>query len=274
MMQAREGQGLENRAAVMRAESGRASAAAELAAIDEQIDLTRNAIAALIGEGPARGQAIALPGGGAARGLRPARRSRHRASSAAGRTSSPRGCAPRPGRRGSRPPRAEFYPNIRLSALIGLQALGIGNLLDGGSAYGSVGPAISLPIFSGGRIEGGYRGARADYDAAVARLRPDPDRRAEGRGRRRRQPARARCPPAREPRGAGRVRDAPTGCSRPAIAAASPPISTCWPPRTPQSSPPRRRRARGQRLHPRRRARPRPRRRLPSHPAQHKEPPP
>ena len=61
MMQAREAQGLENRAAVMRAESGRAAAAAELAAIDEQIELTRNAIAALIGEGPARGQAITLP---------------------------------------------------------------------------------------------------------------------------------------------------------------------------------------------------------------------
>jgi len=64
--------------------------------------------------------------------------------------------------------RAEFYPNIKISALIGLQALGIGNLLSGGSSYGSVGPAISLPIFSGGRIEGNYRGTRADYDAAVA----------------------------------------------------------------------------------------------------------
>jgi len=64
--------------------------------------------------------------------------------------------------------RAEFYPNIRITALIGLQALGIGNLLSAGSSYGSAGPAISLPIFSGGRIEGGYRGARADYDAAVA----------------------------------------------------------------------------------------------------------
>ena len=64
--------------------------------------------------------------------------------------------------------RADFYPNISFTALIGLQALGIGNLLQGGSVYGSAGPAVSLPIFDGGRIEGGYRGARADYDAAVA----------------------------------------------------------------------------------------------------------
>jgi outer membrane protein TolC len=27
---------------------------------------------------------------------------------------------------------------------------------------------VHLPIFSGGRLEGAYRGARADYDAAVA----------------------------------------------------------------------------------------------------------
>jgi NodT family efflux transporter outer membrane factor (OMF) lipoprotein len=167
MMRAREAQGLENRAAVMSAESGRAAAAAELAAVDEQIDLTRNSIAALTGQGPDRGRSISLPT--AARldafGLPPGlgidligRRpdivaARLRAESQSQRI---------------RAARAEFYPNVRLSALIGLQALGIGNLLDGGSVYGSAGPAISLPIFSGGRIEGGYRGARADYDTAVA----------------------------------------------------------------------------------------------------------
>ena len=32
----------------------------------------------------------------------------------------------------------------------------------------AAGPAISLPIFSGGRIQGAYRGARADFDSAVA----------------------------------------------------------------------------------------------------------
>ena len=39
----------------------RSSAAAELAAIDEQIELARNQLAALLGSGPARGQAIACP---------------------------------------------------------------------------------------------------------------------------------------------------------------------------------------------------------------------
>jgi NodT family efflux transporter outer membrane factor (OMF) lipoprotein len=167
LMRAREAQGLENRAAVDRAEAGRASAAADLAATDEQIALTRNRIAALLGAGPERGLAIALPG--AARldafglpadvgiglvGRRPdIVASRIRAEAAGARIDVAH---------------ADFFPNIRLSALIGLQALGIGNLLSGGSTYGSAGPAISLPIFSGGRIQGAYRGARADYDAAVA----------------------------------------------------------------------------------------------------------
>lgn len=167
LLQARQAQGLENNAAVMRAEAGRASAASDLAALDEQIELTRNRIAALIGQGPARGQSITLPS--AARltafglpsdvgigivGRRPdIVAARLRAEGLGARIDAAR---------------AEFYPNVRISALIGLQAIGIGNLLSGGASYGSVGPAISLPIFSGGRIEGNYRGTRADFDAAVA----------------------------------------------------------------------------------------------------------
>jgi outer membrane protein TolC len=41
-------------------------------------------------------------------------------------------------------------------------------LTKSGSTLGSVGPAVSLPIFSAGRLQGSYRGARADYDEAVA----------------------------------------------------------------------------------------------------------
>src|SRR3546814_1038524 len=64
--------------------------------------------------------------------------------------------------------RADFYPNISLSALVGLQSLGLSNLFDAGSEYGNGGAAISLPVFEGGRLQGRYRGARADYDGAVA----------------------------------------------------------------------------------------------------------
>ena len=64
--------------------------------------------------------------------------------------------------------RAAFYPDINLAAFIGAQALHLDKLSAGGSQIGSVGPAISLPIFEGGRLRAGLSGARADRDAAVA----------------------------------------------------------------------------------------------------------
>jgi NodT family efflux transporter outer membrane factor (OMF) lipoprotein len=63
---------------------------------------------------------------------------------------------------------AAFYPDINLSGLIGLQSLGLSNLFKSGSDYGSVGPAISLPIFDGGRLRANKRGAEAQYAQAVA----------------------------------------------------------------------------------------------------------
>ncbi|HUQ11805.1 MAG TPA: TolC family protein, partial [Steroidobacteraceae bacterium] len=63
--------------------------------------------------------------------------------------------------------RAQFYPNVNLSAFIGVQALGLDRLRDSGSDVGSVGPAISLPLFNG-RLRGQLRGAKAEYAEAVA----------------------------------------------------------------------------------------------------------
>src|SRR6185312_17001074 len=62
--------------------------------------------------------------------------------------------------------RADFYPNISLSAYIGQQALskgGFNELFASGSGIGSIGPAVNLPLFNGGRLKAAYRGAEADY---------------------------------------------------------------------------------------------------------------
>ena len=64
--------------------------------------------------------------------------------------------------------RAAFYPDINLAAFIGAQALHLNQLFASGSDIGSVGPALSLPIFDGGRLRAGLHGAEADRDAAVA----------------------------------------------------------------------------------------------------------
>lgn len=160
--------GLDTRAELKQAESLVPAARAELGAIDEAIALNRNALAALLGAGPDRGLSIDRPAIGKlhAKGVPNGasidlvgRRPDVAAARAAVEASASR----------IKVARAAFYPNISLGAIIGLQSLGLGNLLDGGSTYGNVGPAISLPIFHGGAISGQYRGARGTYDEAVAR---------------------------------------------------------------------------------------------------------
>lgn len=160
--------GLDNQAALKQAQSRVPAARAELAATDEAIALTRNAIAALAGAGPDRARAITRP----AIALDIVRGIPADASIALiGRR--PDIAAARAGVEASasriKAARAAFYPDVSLSGLIGLQSLGIGNLLKGGSAFGNAGPAVTLPIFHGGALAGQYRGARGQYDEAVAR---------------------------------------------------------------------------------------------------------
>jgi NodT family efflux transporter outer membrane factor (OMF) lipoprotein len=69
---------------------------------------------------------------------------------------------------GRKAARAAFLPDINISALAGLASVGLGNFFTGGAGAFSVGPALSLPIFEGGRLSAQYRGATADLDAAVA----------------------------------------------------------------------------------------------------------
>lgn len=158
--------GLDTRAELKQADSAVPAARATLAATDESIGLARNRIAALLGKGPDRGLSIALPAAPAEARSLPAgvttdligRRpdiaaARARVEAAASRI---------------KVARADFYPSVNLSALIGLQSLGLSNLFDNGSTFGQAGPAISLPIFRGGQLAGQYKRARAGYDEAVA----------------------------------------------------------------------------------------------------------
>ncbi|HWT53869.1 MAG TPA: TolC family protein, partial [Rhodocyclaceae bacterium] len=63
--------------------------------------------------------------------------------------------------------KAAFYPNINLMAFIGFQGLGFARFLDGTSAIRGFGPAVSLPIFDGGRLRGNLGVHTAAYDIAV-----------------------------------------------------------------------------------------------------------
>lgn len=158
--------GLDTQAERRQASSAVPAARADLAATDEQIALMRNRLSALLGKGPDRGLDIAPPAVSiVARGI-----PQDVTTDLIGRRPDVAAARARVEAEASRikVARADFYPAVSLSAVFGFQSLGLGNLFKSGSSFGSVSPAISLPIFRGGELQGKYRGARANYDAAVA----------------------------------------------------------------------------------------------------------
>ena len=158
--------GLDTQAELKQASAAVPAARSDLAATDEQIGLTRNRVAALLGAGPDRGLTIDAP----AVTIVPRGIPADVTTDLVGRRPDIAAARARVEAEASRikVARADFYPAISLSGILGFQSLGLPNLFKSGSDYGSVGPAISLPIFRGGALEGQYRGARASYDEAVA----------------------------------------------------------------------------------------------------------
>ena len=63
--------------------------------------------------------------------------------------------------------KAAFYPNINLTAFVGLQSIGLDQLVKSGAEQYGAGPAIRLPIFDSGRLRANLRVKTADIDAAV-----------------------------------------------------------------------------------------------------------
>ena len=164
----RQAHGLETRGSLRAADAALAATQGQLLAVDEHIALQRNRLAAWLGQGPDRGLSLqppqlqldktfGLPHPLAADLL--GRRPDVTAARLLAQAQSSR----------IEQRKAEFYPNVNLSAFIGVQSLGLDMLSRSGSGMGSVGPAISLPLFSGGRLQGELRGAQAAYAESVAR---------------------------------------------------------------------------------------------------------
>jgi NodT family efflux transporter outer membrane factor (OMF) lipoprotein len=167
LMRARTRQGLETDAAVDRVRSALATAEGDRETLDEAIALTRNRIAALIGAGPDRGLSIERPTVVAQKefGLPanlPANLIGRRPDIVAARLRTEAAAS------SIKVARTAFYPNVSLNGLAGVQSIGLDALTKPGSDFGFIGPAITLPIFSGGQLTGRYRAAEAEYRTAVA----------------------------------------------------------------------------------------------------------
>ncbi|MES2200531.1 MAG: efflux transporter outer membrane subunit [Chlamydiota bacterium] len=63
--------------------------------------------------------------------------------------------------------KADFFPNINLTALAGFESLSFSNLFSMASKMGSITPALSLPIFNSGAIKANMREKKAIFDEAI-----------------------------------------------------------------------------------------------------------
>ncbi|MGY2289438.1 efflux transporter outer membrane subunit [Pseudomonas sp. SDO528_S397] len=142
----------------------------QLDALDEAIALSRNQLAALAGKGPGAGAQLQRPSLSLGAPLTlpsrlPAELLGQRPDVVASRWQVAAQA------RGIDVVRAGFYPNVDLVGSLGYLATGGGLLtfLAGKKSNYTAGPALSLPIFDGGRLRAQLGEASAGYDIAVAR---------------------------------------------------------------------------------------------------------
>lgn len=166
--------GLENQGGVQSANARLAAARVELIQAQEQLALQRHALAALMGAWPDRGDAIVVPQADLDQpwqqqwgwpenlsmnllGRRPdVVAARLHAQALESRIAAKQ---------------AEFYPDLNLAAIVGVQTIDLDMLLQRSLDVARVGAAISLPIFNGGRLRAELGAARARYNEAVALYR-------------------------------------------------------------------------------------------------------
>ncbi|MGG1947246.1 efflux transporter outer membrane subunit [Trinickia sp. NRRL B-1857] len=144
-----------------------ATSRAAVTALDGSITTTRYQLAALIGAGPDRGLSIERPALSAGDDVKlpdnlPADLISRRPDIVAARWRVDATMHE------VKEAKAEFYPDINLSAAIGFDAFGFGRFLTAASRTASAGPAIHLPIFDAGALRAQLKGRYAAFDYAVA----------------------------------------------------------------------------------------------------------
>ena len=157
--------GIDSRLAVKQAESALPATRETIAQLNEVIGLTRNQLAALLGQGPDRGLAIARPDGHRADARSSCPRTCRRSCSAAAPTSSRSAGASKRRRKDIDVAKARVLSQrepdrVRRPA----EHRAARGSSTPAAARSASGPAVTLPIFDAGRLRGQLAGNQADYD--------------------------------------------------------------------------------------------------------------
>ncbi|MGO4550143.1 efflux transporter outer membrane subunit [Lysobacter sp. 2RAF19] len=159
--------GIDNQLQLRNAEANVGAAKQQAQAAEHQAQLARNAIAALLGKGPDRGLAITKPAllqapAPGVPDVLPSDLLGHRPDVVAARW------RVEAAGESIHVAKAAFYPAVNLNALVGLASGHLSDLFSGDAALVNGGPALSLPIFDGGRLRNSLAKSDAAYDLAVA----------------------------------------------------------------------------------------------------------
>lgn len=159
--------GIDSHYQLQQTESLEASAQEQLIDAEKQLNSARIALAVLLGKGPDRGQEITrpnrlAPGAVALPSTLPADLLGRRPDVVAARW------RVEAASKNIAAAKTRFYPNLNLTAAAGTQSL-LGDALFGAaSRFFNIAPALTLPIFDGGRLRAGLDAEDANYDLAVA----------------------------------------------------------------------------------------------------------
>src|SRR5437667_406792 len=65
--------------------------------------------------------------------------------------------------------KAEYFPKITLTGVLGVESVALSDLFTGGSRFWSIGPAMSVPLFTAGRTRNTVKGFEARQQQAAIR---------------------------------------------------------------------------------------------------------
>ena len=167
LTQQRVDAGLETTARVKQSEGTVALTRAAAEYVQANVDLARNQLADLVGAGPDRGQRLTRPQLRAPASLAlpsvlPAELLGRRPDVVSARAQVESAA------HGVKAAEAQFYPNVDLTAFVGFQSLGLSQLFNASDRVIGGGPALSLPVFNRGALQGALYGSQGQLDQSVA----------------------------------------------------------------------------------------------------------